>query len=269
MRFKPTLLLLLALPLTACAVDGSTVEPESAVELFIQANRSYLAAEESTEGGDEDGAFANYENAQRTYERLLHEGFAAPSLYYNLGNVYARLGRWGDAIWCYRNALRLTPRDADLIANLAYVREQARDVLPKRELPSSFRALLFWHYGLSLRETFVLAIVLYYILCAALALWFFFKSRFLRNFALVFAVFMLAFAASGGLKFRAEESSSQAVIVADASDVVSAPSDAAQTRFRLHSGAEVRVEETTEEWVKIFVDPQRRGWIRSGDCRLL
>jgi len=149
------------------------------------------------------------------------------------------------------------------------VREQTRDVLPGRQLPSFFRGLLFWYYGLSLRETFTAAAVLYYLMCAALSLWSFFKLRPLRNVALVLAAFTFAFAASSGFKVIAESPSSEAVIVADSSDVVSAPSDAAQPRFRLHSGAEVKVEETAEGWIKIFVDPQRRGWVPSADCRLL
>jgi len=113
MTLKPALILLLALPLAANAADGPAAETSSAAELFLQANHLYLAGEELTEKGDEDGAAASYEDATGIYEQLLDAGFAAPPLYYNLGNTYARLQRWGDAIWCYRNSLRLAPRDAE------------------------------------------------------------------------------------------------------------------------------------------------------------
>lgn len=51
-------------------------------------------------------------------------GYSAASLY-NLGNVYARSGKTALAVLEYERARLLAPRDPDLEANLAHVRELA------------------------------------------------------------------------------------------------------------------------------------------------
>ena len=46
-------------------------------------------------------------------------------VFYNLGNSYQRLGKYGYAILAYERARLLTPRDPDLSANLALARKAA------------------------------------------------------------------------------------------------------------------------------------------------
>ena len=249
-------------------VAGAGLAPDQAVTLFNQANEAYLSAEKLSEEGSQVGAIAQYDTARELYEQLHETGRAGASLYYNLGNAYARLGRWGGAIWSYRRALRLAPRDADFIANLSYVRDKAVDAIPTREL-SFARSLLAWHFGLSLDETWLVTVIVYYLLSIVLSFWFFVKPPVLRKAAYVLGILLIAFAASGTIKFLDERSPREAVIVAKSVNVLSGPSDSGQPRFRLHSGAEVKLEETSDGWVRIFIDRERRGWVRSSACRIL
>jgi Tetratricopeptide repeat len=78
---------------------------------MAEANRLYAA-------GDFAGAAAAYE------ELLTKEGPDA-AVYYNLGNSYQSLKRYGPAILAYERAKLLTPRDPDLLANLAMARKAA------------------------------------------------------------------------------------------------------------------------------------------------
>ena len=78
---------------------------------FAQANRQFSA-------GDFAGAAASYEQI------LAAEGPRA-AVFYNLGNSYQRLGKYGYAILAYERARLLTPRDPDLVANLALARKAA------------------------------------------------------------------------------------------------------------------------------------------------
>ena len=88
----------LALAVTATA---QTRAPE---EVFAAGNAAY-------EAGDFDAAVAEY-------LRLVAQGAVHRDLYYNLGNAYYRSGDLGRAVLYYERALRLTPRDDDVQANV-------------------------------------------------------------------------------------------------------------------------------------------------------
>jgi len=260
----PATLLILA----ATGATGAELALGEGALLFDQANAFYLSAEKLSGEGNQEAAAERYNAARTAYEQLEEAGHARASVLYNLGNTYARLGRWGEAIWAYRRALWLTPRDADLIANLSYVRGKSRDAIPGRDL-SFVRSVLAWHFGLSFGETKLLAITSYFLFCISLSVWCFLRSHLLRRVMYVLAVLLVAFAASGVVKFVDERLPREAVIVAESVDVLSGPSDAGQPRFRLHSGAEVGLEEFANGWVRINLDKERRGWVRRSDCRVL
>lgn len=78
---------------------------------FDQANQQFKS-------GDVAGAAAAYEKV------LAAEGPRA-SVYYNLGNSYQQLKQYGPAILAYERARLLSPRDPDLLANLALARKAA------------------------------------------------------------------------------------------------------------------------------------------------
>jgi tetratricopeptide (TPR) repeat protein len=78
---------------------------------FEQANRAFAE-------GHYAAAVAGFEGLART------RGWSAPLLY-DLGNAYAQEGHVGRSILSYERARVLAPRDADITANLAYVRARA------------------------------------------------------------------------------------------------------------------------------------------------
>lgn len=78
---------------------------------FDQANQQFKA-------GDFAGAAA-------AYEKIIAAEGPRASVYYNLGNSYQQLKQYGPAILAYERARLLTPRDPDLLANLALARKAA------------------------------------------------------------------------------------------------------------------------------------------------
>ncbi len=99
---------------------------------------AYDRAVAAEAAGRADEARRLLRSAAGGFEALLERGYRNASLEYNLGNVYLRLGRLGLAILHYRRALRWSPRDADVRANLELARKQ---VNPQIE-PSGRRALI-------------------------------------------------------------------------------------------------------------------------------
>ena len=91
-----------------CLLFGMT--PAFATD-FDQANAQFKA-------GDFAGAAASYEKS------LAADGPRA-AVFYNLGNCYQQLRRYGPAILAYERARLLAPRDPDLLANLELARKAA------------------------------------------------------------------------------------------------------------------------------------------------
>jgi tetratricopeptide (TPR) repeat protein len=87
----------------------------------------------------------NFKEALAEYKSLIDAGIQDPVLYYNAGNAYVQLGRKGWAVVMYERARRLAPRDAQIRANLAYVRSA--------QPPQAF---ILWRPFVYLRDLFTL-----------------------------------------------------------------------------------------------------------------
>ena len=108
------LLATLCLLFSHAPAEAVTVPPEQVNSIFDMANEEY-----------KDGS---YENAITLYEGLLSSpGIKAADIHYNIGNAAFKLDNYGGAISSYRRALRLAPRNQDIVANLEFVREATLD----------------------------------------------------------------------------------------------------------------------------------------------
>jgi tetratricopeptide (TPR) repeat protein len=67
----------------------------------------------------------DFVEAAAAYERLLTSDGPRSSIFYNLGNSFLNLKQYGSAILAYERASLLTPRDPDLLTNLALARKAA------------------------------------------------------------------------------------------------------------------------------------------------
>jgi tetratricopeptide (TPR) repeat protein len=65
----------------------------------------------------------DFAGAAAAYETILGNDGPRASVYFNLGNSYQSLKKYGPAILAYERARLLTPRDPDLLANLALARK--------------------------------------------------------------------------------------------------------------------------------------------------
>src|SRR6185369_14959299 len=86
---------------------------------FDQSNRLY-----------EEG---KYNEAIAGYESLLKSGKASTAILFNLGNAYFKSGQLGRAIYNFRRAEAVAPRDPDIQANLRFARDRingSASVLP-------------------------------------------------------------------------------------------------------------------------------------------
>jgi len=213
-----------------------------------------------------------YVQAAQAYQQLVDQGYADSALFYNLGNAYFKQGDSGRAILNYRRAERLAPRDADIQANLALARAQSLDQLEETSNSSGFFGNLAavtagW---LTLNELAIITLGLW-MLFAFLVIGFGGSKRGsgLREgigYALVVASLLLAVGLVGLVsRLHMTNTSPEAVVVAQEAAVTSGPGPQYVTEFSLHSGTEVSIVETRENWVRLGVaDGELQGWVPAG-----
>jgi tetratricopeptide (TPR) repeat protein len=201
-------------------------------------------------------ARGKYADAAAAYEKLRQTGEASAALLFNCGNAEFKAGHLGKAIAAYRQAALLTPRDAELRANLAFVRNQVQG--------ATFRETRWrdWAGALTLNEGAVLTAVFLWALFGLLA------ARQLQPTLVpklrgvtrwVLALTILSGAILGwqtANHFKAEV----AVVTAAEATARSGPFDDAQSAFTAHDGAELRVLDRHEDWVQVADGTGKIGW---------
>ncbi|OGQ80385.1 MAG: hypothetical protein A2289_17570 [Deltaproteobacteria bacterium RIFOXYA12_FULL_58_15] len=201
-----------------------------------------------------------YDEAIMHYQDLIRAGLDNGFIHFNLGNAYLRAGRLGHAIASYRRAQSLLPRNSDVRANLQFAREAAKDANPPKQTSAVLRTLFFWHFSLSLYELLWLltgANLIFWVLLLA--------KRMRRNSELLrwaVALFFIVLVAVGGsVGIRIVFPQRIAVINAYEVDVRSGISKDTVVRFKLHEGAEARVVDEQDGWVRIDLADGKQGWV--------
>ena len=227
---------------------------------FDEGNRLYQA-------GDFDGALDRY-------LRILDQGLESGDLYYNIGNTYFKRGELGPAILYYERARRVMPGDDDLLANLALARSMTADEIVPRPRFWLFRAAGWW-VALLPRAALTWLVVLAWVTAvggaavvvlrpaAGLVIW-------ARRIALAAAALTLVFGLNLLVRELGLDAGDEAIVVADAVEVQSAPSDDPALQIRaVHAGTKVVMDRRSDEWVEIVLEDGVVGWVRTAQLELI
>lgn len=218
---------------------------------------------------DNDFWNGEYEKAREKYERLENLGMADASLSYNLGTVYARLGKLGEAVLHYERALRLEPGQDDARYNLSVIREfiarRASEAGRDADLvPSAgpWRATLdrFSSSGAAL-----IFLVFHLALFAVLGIRRFISAEMPRLSlgvlsGVIFVLTLSTFAVAVG-KWHQDTHEKEAVIIREgAVDILEGPGSEVK-RFSLEEGSRVKLLETRGQWIHLQDLEGRDGWL--------
>ncbi len=222
---------------------------ESAVALFERGNVEYEAGE--------------YEAAVETFSAVLSAGVDDAAAHYNLGNAYFKTGSLGFAIYHFRRARALAPRDEDVRANLEYARFLALDSL--EEGARTDLKVEGWLDRLTPVEASRIPPVLWVLAGLAGIVWQLSPrttrgAR--RSLMVLLAVWALSFAGAGTVQLRASRLD-EAVVLPREAQVRNGPGASFDVAFVLHEGAEVVVEGERGSWTEISLPGELRGWILS------
>ena len=202
-------------------------------------------------------AEGKFSDAAGSYEKLLQTGATSPALWFNYGNAEFKSGHLGKAIAAYQRAAQIAPRDTELRANLAFVRNQVQGVTLRESRWQN------WVGTLTLNEGAVLTAVLLWLTFALLiarqvrpAL----VPR-LKNATWIIAGLTIFSGAVLGLQAANHFSNATAVVTTDNVTVRSGPFDDAQSAFTARDGAEFSVLDRHDGWVQVADGAGKSGWL--------
>jgi tetratricopeptide (TPR) repeat protein len=238
--------------LIAAFIPTAMAASEDAKSLFSEANAKY-------QNGD-------FNAAAELYGKLAQTRPSA-AVYYNAGNASLKAGHKGKALLYYERALRLSPRDEDLLWNTRILKDSLRDRLSEDDR----NLMLFWirrvTKTLTLNETglFLTGALLILMLSA------FVKflappqkkiSRFL--FLLGFLSLILS---SGLYGFKWNEVKNPTAVIMDKEIYAHYGPSLRETKaFLLHEGAEAKILDRSRDWAYIVLADGNSGWIPQASC---
>lgn len=233
------------------------LKPENSINLFHQANGYYQKGE--------------YNKAAETYRQLLTNGYQSGNLYFNLGNTYSKLGQTGRAVLYYEKAKHLIPGDADLNANLEYIRNKSGQSLRG---PWYYELNQFLAYLATSDQLTTISSILFFLLIALLILTVLFpqkiksepggmKPLWLYGILSISIVFLVSLTITV-LTIR-EQARSQAVAVGETTEVRFEPNSAATLYYELKEGALVYLLQERNGWALIKRPDGKRGWVEENN----
>jgi tetratricopeptide (TPR) repeat protein len=221
-------------------------------------------ARKDARAGDAAYEAGEFERAVELYSRALDEGLDNADLHYNLGNANYKRGELGHAILGYRRALRLDPRHVEARENLAQaVRLQRDEAFKQLALPLFLRPVQWVYSRISLNEWAMFGLLFCFLLAFVLvaAQWGLLSVTLRQRLVWpALGAILLAFALCG-LRYRSEELSGAAVVVAEEVDVRSGPGSDYNLSFRVHEGLTLFISERRSGWFQIHLGGELVGWV--------
>jgi len=233
--------------------------------------------------GQNDGLFARgnslynegkFQEAVSSYEKILETEYHSAELYFNLANAYYKLNRIAPSVYYYEKALQLSPKDEDVLNNVAFARNMTVDaieVIPEigfsKFVKSATNAFSY--------DVWAMLSVAFVVLFVILFLGYYFSYSTIRKrvtflssvISLSMALMMLVFAFQ---KYEYDQNYDPAIVLVHESEIKSEPNLRSEIAFRLHEGTKVQVlEKYNENWVKIRLVDGKTGWIPSEDIKEL
>jgi tetratricopeptide (TPR) repeat protein len=209
-----------------------------------------------------EGKFADAANA---YEKILASAAASPNLLFNYGNAEFKSGNLGRAIAAFRRAELLAPRDSEIRANLAFVRNQVQGATVRESFWQN------WLGNFSLNEWTVLATIAFwltFLLLAAKQIRPALATK-LKSATWIFAVLTIFSGTILGVQAASHFSRQTAVVISAAATARSGPFDDAQSAFTARDGAELSVLDRREDWLQVADGSGKTGWLPAKQVEIL
>ena len=242
---------------------------ESGSALF-EADKLFNAGNDLA-SSDYEAAQTQWSKAAELLEAEVKSGLRNGPLFYNLGNIYFRLGDVGRAILNYRKAECYMPGDANLMRNLSIARRMRKDKVETQESTRVMKTLFFWHYDFSVSTREKIFLVAFTALFLALILRLRYRKLALNWIIALAAVATAVSTVSIALTEYDRARHPEGVILADAVVARTGYSNSYEKSFAepLHSGTEFKTLSTRADWLEIQLADGSTAWIPQSEAELV
>ncbi len=249
-------------------------EPDNAeiMELYNQARELFRKANELS-STDPDSANDLYRKTVMRFETIVRKGGVKNGkLFYNIGNVYFKMGDIGRAILNYKRASQLIPNDPNLIQNFKSAKARRMDRFEEPQKKRVLKTLFFWHYDLSTATRVFVFTLFFVFLWLAAILKLFISRQYLTWFIIFASIASILFLGSLLADFMYQQKYRQGVVLSSEAIARKGNSAAYEQSFTepLHAGTEfILIEERENNWYHIELTDSRRCWIPAEDAEFV
>ncbi len=254
---KFCLIFCLAIVAMLCALMPISAQDTSDIDVttaFIKANEAYNAG--------------RFEAAALLYEAAIEKAENG-YLYYNLGNCYFKTGELGQALLNYRRAQKLTPRFEDLLSNLNYARQEAKDKIETKGYSQALNKIFFWYYMFSKKELIIAFLALNFVFFLVAGIRLYARADAIKWILVVVSILYIISGASALTRIYQDSYGLEGVVTAQEVSVRSGNSVNNVVLFMLHEGAEFKAREIKGDWLKIELADGKKGWIQSMGAEII
>jgi hypothetical protein len=178
---------------------------------------------------------------------------------------------YGIILVAYERALRLRPRDQDIVNNIEFIKFQTKDKIPANRPFILFRWVSELYRSFSLGELVWTTEVLYLLLAILVCILLLKRDLWGGLKHILFALGILFLLCGGllGTKTYQAKYVRFAVILDPKVEVYSGPAEKYTLRFILHEGAKLRLYKKSEGWYLIELENRERGWVRQESLEVI
>jgi len=271
-RFYLNILVLLHTCVYTQPLHASVPDKAYTLELFNQARELFRQANELS-STDPDAANDLYRKSAMRFETIVRKGgIQNGKLFYNIGNVYFKLGDIGRAILNYKRAGLFIPDDPNLIQNYRSAKARRMDRIEEPQERRVLKTLFFWHYDLS-TATRVFVFTAFFIFGWVMAIIQLFKPRpYIKRLIVFTSLISILFLGSLAVDFFYQQRYRQGVIIRPEVIARKGNSTSYEPSFKepLHAGTEfILIEERDNNWYHIELTDSRRCWIPADDAEFI
>ena len=226
-----------------------------------------------------DSAYINdeFSMAINYYKQAIATEGVSAELYYNLGNAYYRSGELGNSIVCYERALRLSPNDEDIRANLEFVNSRIKDKSASDQtfLAKTLDVIITMFHA---NTWAIIAIVAFSLFLLAVGLYIFSSEVMIRKVGFFGALLLLLLAISSAVfaVIGTENATTQKyAIIIQPSTMLSTsprePKNRGEEAILLHEGTKIEIFDSVENkdgdtkqlWYDVRYSGKNRAWIKA------
>ena len=215
---------------------------------------------------------SKYLESIKIYESILAGGWESSNLYYNLGNSYFRQNQIGQSVWAYNKALKMDPRNKDLIKNISIAEARIKDrvILPDEfyfvKIYGKFKSRYILKEWLLIGGVIVLFTVVSFLISE------FYIINNLKIVRVVKILILLTVMVHIVIldKFFDDNDDKLGIIIDNQVNAYSGPFYGDNSiLFNINEGTEVMIKQNQKNWIEIILLDGKRAWITSNKIRLL